>query len=232
MELNPEIAHNTCYLPLREYIDAFFLDNRTTSGGISLHVENMPIKLIVEGGTFVENSARPDLDVGLIRHSERYGHGGAMNIRLFNSSGSTVCLRGLAFTGNFAEAHAGALALSVAGNSSNNNLLISRSLFRNNWCTIEKCTGGAVGIYFFSGTQLNTFLFMNCTFTDNLASSGGAMVLSTSVSAIQKEGRSDILRLTNCSFLNNAAFFEGTALGVFSLTHTNQFGIPVEMHDW
>lgn len=217
---------------MEEDTDAFFLDNRTTSGGISLYVKDMPTNILIEGGSFVDNSARPDLDVGLVRRSNRYGQGGALNIRLLNSTSSRVCIRGSTFTGNSAEAHAGALAVSVVGSSSDTKFIVRESSFHNNSCTIEKCTGGAVGIHFFSGTQLNTLLFQDCNFTENQAKSSGALVLSTSVSAVQNEDRSDILKLINCWFVNNAACFEGTALGVFSLTHTNQIGIPVEISDW
>ena len=199
---------------------------------MTYYSEDATTKLVIQDALFVDNNARPDLDVGLIRRSRRYGHGEAISIRLLNSTNSTVCIRDSVFLRNVAEAHAGAMAVTVAGSSTDNKIAVLRSVFRRNMCQIENCMGGAVGIYFFSGTLLNTILFADCNFTNNKARSSGAMVLSTSVSAEQVEGESDILRLTNCQFRNNRAFYEGTALGVFSLTHTNLIGIPVELDNW
>ena len=228
-ELEPEVAHSTCFQPLGEDTDTFFLDNRTSGGGLTYYSEDVTTKLIIQDGLFVDNNARPNLDVDLIRRSGSYGHGGALSIRLLNNTNSTVCIRDSKFLRNFAEAHAGAMAVTVAKSSTDNKIVVLRSVFRRNMCQIENCTGGAVGVYFFSGTLLNTILFVDCNFTNNEARSSGAMVLSTSVSA---SGESDILRLTNCQFKSNQAFYDGTALGVFSLTQTNQVGIPVELESW
>jgi len=131
--------------------------------------------------------------------------------------------------GNKAEAYAGAFSLTVADLSSDNRIIIMDSLFDSNRCRIRDCTGGAVGIYFYLQTARNFVLFENCTFSNNEASSSGAMVLSTSVSAPKDGG--DILQLVRCIFKNNKAFYEGTALGVFSLTRTDQIGISVELTD-
>ncbi len=223
--------HNTCYRPFGEADNTFFIDNRTSGGAISYYSEDSTINVVISGGLFVDNNARPDLDVGLIRRSNVYGHGGAVSIRLLNSTNSSVCIQESKFLENSAEAHAGALAITVA-NSSDTNFVIERSLFDRNKCQVQNCTGGAVGIYLFSNTVRNQMLFAHCNFTSNKANSSGAVVLSTSVSATVRDGKSDILKFTECRFENNQAFYEGTALGVFSLTHTNLIGIPVELDDW
>ena len=155
-----------------------------------------------------------------------------MNIRILNSSESIVCIKGSIFQGNRAEAHAGALAVFLAMSASKNNIIVSDTMFKENSCDLDECTGGAVGIDFLSGTRFNDVMFVDCNFIKNRANSSGAIVLSTSVSAISEDGLSDILRLSNTSFIANSAFLEGTALGVFSISQTNEIGIPVDIHNW
>ena len=231
-ELPLSVVRNTCYFPGGNN-ESFFLDNRTTSGGISLFIEKAPTYLLVENCSFVNNTARNDSAVILPRRSNRNGNGGAMNIRLLDSWNSLVCLRRNWFVNNTAEAHAGAVGISLAGSATRNRFVMSDSTFESNRCLIEKCTGGAVGINLFPGTTFNTFSFHDSNFTENEATSSGAIVLSTSANAEQTDqGLSDLLRLQNCWFVKNRAFFEGTALGVFSIAHTNQIGIPVDISDW
>lgn len=230
-ELQLNISRNTCYFPYNVNV-SLFLDNRTTSGGVSLYIDSAPTNVLVDNCTFFNNTARNDSEVVLLRRSNSNGHGGAMNLRLVDSSNGIVCIRNTRFEGNVAEAHAGALAISLGGSATRNRFLVSNSTFEDNRCLIEKCTGGAVGITFLSETLFNTLLFLDSNFTGNQAQSSGAMVLSTSVSAEQEDGVSDSLTLNNCWFVENQAFFEGTALGVFSITHTNLIGIPVEIWGW
>ena len=182
--------------------------------------------------TFVNNSARPDNDVSLVRRSESYGHGGAVNIRLLHSSNGQLCILNSTFSGNSAEAHGGGVVLSLAGNASNNNFLVSDCLFKDNFCTVAKCTGGGVGLDLLAGSQFNTLKIVDTNFTGNRANASGAISLSTSVSAEVSEGKiTDKLIIERCLFRNNQAFFEGTALGAYSLTHADQIGIPLEVHD-
>lgn len=229
--LERDIAQDPCYF--RRENTSPFLDNRTTSGGISLYMDGEATKVLIHNCSFINNTARSDPDVTFQRRTERNGHGGGVNIRILNSTGSVVCLRESTFRGNRAEAHAGALALFLAASASRNNIIVSDTLFEDNSCGLDECTGGAVGIDFLSGTRFNTILFEDSNFTGNTAGSSGAIVLSTSVSAVATEdGLSDILRLDNCWFIKNSAFFEGTALGVFSVSHTNEIGIPVDINDW
>lgn len=90
-----------------------------------------------------------------------------------------------------------------------------------------------MGLDLLAGSQFNTIEILKSTFIGNSANASGAISLSTSVSAeISDEGLSDKLVLRKCRFIKNEAFFEGTALGAYSLTHTDQIGIPLEIHDW
>lgn len=189
--------------------------------------------LLVVNCFFYNNSARPDSDVSLVRRSIAYGHGGALNIRLLHSSDSKVCIVNSSFIKNSAQAHGGGMVLSLAGNSSRNTIVISKSHFEKNFCTLDKCTGGGVGIDLLAGAQFNKLEINETTFKSNKAKASGAVSLSTSVSAeVSEGGLSDILVLTKCLFIQNEAFFEGTALGAYSLTHTDQIGIPLDIHDW
>lgn len=229
--LSPNITRNVCYFSRSKNI--FFVDNRTTSGGISFYIQDLRTTFLLINCTFSNNSARPDYEVSLIRRSESYGHGGALNVRLLRSSNSTVCVLGSIFVGNSAQAHGGGVVLSLAGNSSNNHFLISQSHFERNFCMAKKCTGGGVGVDLLAGSQFNTLEILRSTFIGNRADASGAISISTSVTAeVSNEGHSDKLVLRECLFVKNEAFFEGTALGTYSLTHTDQIGIPLDIYDW
>lgn len=229
--LTPNITRDICYFSGGE--DIFFVDNRTTSGGVSFFAQDVTTTFLLINCTFFNNSARPDDDVSLVRRSETYGHGGALNVRLLHSSRSKVFILNSTFTENSAQAHGGGVVLSLAGNASNNNFVISKCLFESNFCTADKCTGGGVGLDLLAGSQFNILEIVDSTFRGNKANASGAVSLSTSVSAeVGDGGLSDILVLRNCLFTENGGFFEGTAVGAYSLTHTDQIGITLAIHDW
>ena len=228
--LPPNITRDICYFSGGQ--DIFFVDNRTTSGGISFYSENMRTTFLLVNCTFVNNTARPDNDVSLVRRSSSYGHGGAVNVRLLHSSDSQICILNSTFIGNSAQAHGGGVVLLLAGNASGNNFLVSECLFKDNYCTVPKCTGGGLGLDLLAGSQFNTLEVIATNFTGNMAEASGAISLSTSVSAeVSEGGTTDKLTIKRCWFTNNQAFFEGTALGAYSLTHADQIGIPLEIHD-
>ena len=64
----------------------FFLDNRTSSGGVSHYSESEPTQMYMVDCVFRDNLARPDEAVSLPRESDGYGHGGAINMRFSDSS--------------------------------------------------------------------------------------------------------------------------------------------------
>ena len=228
--LDPVITHDICYFSSGQ--DIFFVDNRTTSGGVSFYIKDMPATFLLVNSTFRNNRARPDNDVSLVRRSESYGHGGAVNLRLLHSSDSELCVINSTFVDNYAEAHGGGVVLSLAGNASNNTFVVSNCVFENNSCTVSKCTGGGLGLDLLAGSQFNTLKVINTNFTGNKANASGAISLSTSVSAkVNDGGITDKLVIKRCRFTRNEAFFEGTALGAYSLTHSDQIGIPLEIHD-
>ena len=229
--LSPKITHDTCYFSSGQ--DIFFVDNRTTSGGISFYMQDMPTTFLLINCSFINNTARPDKDVSLVRRSVSYGHGGAVNIRLLHSYNSQLCILNSTFINNSAQAHGGGVVLSLAGNASNNNFLVSNSVFEDNYCTVKKCTGGGLGLDLLAESQFNTLEIIDSNFTGNEADASGAVSLSTSVSAeVGDGGLTDKLVIKRCLFTKNKAFFEGTALGAYSLTHADQIGITLEIHDW
>ena len=137
------------------------------------------------------------------------------------------------FENNSAEAQAGALSLTIGGHSSSNDIEVVGCYFFNNTCSIKRCTGGAIGIDFFFNTSYNEVVVKGTDFVGNFAETGGAISLSTTVSVLTgPDGRSDALILEECVFEGNQGFYEGTALAVFSLTHTDQVGLPVIITDW
>ena len=195
--------------------------------------QNEPTELLILDSVFRNNSARPDYDLSLPRASIAFGHGGALNLRFVSASNGRVCIQRTVFEGNFAEANGGAIAASLARLASHNRITIRDTVFNNNFCILPRCTAGAFGVDLFHGTSHNTMLFENVSFTGNKADSGGAIVLATSVSAVSTaEIKSDNMKLVNCSFDENRAFFEGTAVAIFSLTQANEIGFPLDIDNW
>ena len=228
------VTSSTCYFSGEEG-DTFFLDNRTSSGGLSHYSRSEPMELYIADCTFRNNSARPDTMVSLPRQLESYGHGGSMNIRLANSSNGHLCVKNSTFENNFAEAHAGAVSITIGGLSSQNNIEVTNCTFTNNSCHLSRCTGGAIGVDYFSDTSFNKLLINDSLFLQNSAprGAGGAIALSTTVNVITgQNGESDSLVLQRCHFEKNQANYDGTALSAFSLTHTEQIGMPVYVTDW
>lgn len=204
--LPPNITRDICYFSGGE--DIFFVDNRTTSGGISFYIQDLPATFLLINCTFSNNTARPDDDVSLVRRSDTYGHGGALNVRLLHSSNSVVCIQDSSFIDNSAQAHGGGMVLSLAGDASLNHFAISKTLFDRNFCTADKCTGGAVGLDLLAGSQYNVLEISESNFTGNRANASGAISISTSVSAkVGEGGVSDTLILRKCLFTKNEAFF-------------------------
>jgi hypothetical protein len=226
--LNESVTTSTCYFS--GGIDVFFLDNRTSSGGVSHYSESEPTQMYMVDCVFRDNLARPDEAVSLPRESDGYGHGGAINMRFSDSSRGQVCVKNCVFESNSAEAQAGGLALTIGGSSSSNDIELLGCHFFNNTCSVKRCTGGAIGIDFFFNTSYNEVLVRETEFVGNFAETGGAISLSTTVGVVTgPDGRSDALILEECLFEENQGFYEGTALAVFSLTHTDQVGLPVNI---
>ena len=218
----------------RRNVLVFFIDNRTSAGGITFFMENQTTSLVVSKSRFYNNSARPDSTDVLQRDSKVYGHGGAITARLVDSSNSSICIENSLFEHNTAQANGGAIAASMARLSNNSHFLVNNSLFSRNYIPSDNNgTGGAVGFDIFNQASFNQVTFTRCNFTNNEAYSGGAISLATSASAVSNfEGQSNQLVLTDCRFERNRSAYDGSAVSVSSLSHVNQVGIPVDVTNW
>ncbi len=219
-----------CYLEQNE--DIFFLDSRPTAGGLSVYSNDYPIQLLIIDTKFVNNSARPNDDKSLARALLAFGHGGGMFLRLVNTSNSLICIENSEFIENSAEANGGAIQLSGAQKSSNNQIKISNCTFSKNRCTLNACTGGAIGIDYFEDSHENQVHLMNSFFNDNSAVAGGVLSLVTSVGTHPSEDDNKPLWFKDCIFQHNMAKEDGSVLSLFSVTLINELGFPVYVDNW
>ena len=221
-----------CYLQ-QTLSNSFFFNTGPTAGAISLYADNQPFKLLVSGSTFNGNSASgdhsDDLDVPntLLQH----GHGGAMYIRLVDTSNAEICIENSNFTANSAEVNGGAFQFSAAERSNENKITIIKSNFIDNNCTSDSCTGGAISIDYFQDSVSNSFIIIDSLFMDNRAGAGGAVVLLTSVNSVSHEF-SEHLVIRGCRFIHNFAIQDGSALSIFSVTPISSFPLPLAIQDW
>ena len=230
--LSEEILSDPCYFPGGNNL--FLLDNRTSSGGISYYTDKYPARLLISQCIFYNNSARLDSSpVSQSRTTSVYGYGGALYFRLVSANNSRICVNSTMFESNTAGGGGGAIAAALAHFATRNQITVVDSTFENNRCNISRCTGGAFGVDMLLGTLYNEFLLVDSTFIGNEAESGGAIVLATSVgSATSLDGIADSLILEGCIFESNRAFYEGTAVAVFSFAHLDQIGFPLNITDW
>lgn len=230
--LSEEILSNPCYFPGGNNL--FLLDNRTSSGGISYYTDKYPARLLISQSTFYNNSARLDSSpAAKSRTTSVYGFGGALYFRLVSANNSRVCISDTTFESNTAGGGGGAIIAALAHFATRNQITVIKSTFVNNRCSVLTCIGGAIGVDMLLGTQYNEFLISESNFTGNEAESGGAIVLATSVgSTTSPDGIADSLVLDSCTFESNQAFYEGTAVAVFSFGHLDQIGFPLNITNW
>lgn len=155
-----------------------------------------------------------------------------MFVRLVETVDSNVCVEESVFVGNTAEVNGGALQLSAVSSSTGNTFTFLGTNFSNNSCTLESCTGGAVSIDYFQNSTLNRMHFNSCLFSDNMAYSGGALVLLTTVGTSPDEGRVKPLFFLNCFFRHNLARKDGSVLSIFSVALINELGFPIFFEEW
>ena len=203
----------------------------TTSGGLTVFTRNQPIEMTIQNCLFSSNAAShnsPNNTSPILYKTK--GHGGAIQIHLARSSESQVTIRDCTFEYNQAEVDGGAIYVSMSEYSNNNILTFRDNHFINN--TVLIASGGAVSINSFNFTFNNDMLVEGCTFSGNYGNSGGAFSLALYNSFLNSTHFPDSLTFRNCSFLENSALNEGTAVGLFSLVHVDQVGFPVLFEDW
>ena len=206
-------------------------DSVTTSGGVTVFMTDEPLSIFLQNCLFLSNTANrnPENDTRPVLLKSN-GHGGAIFIHLIRSSDSQVIIEGCTFENNTAEVDGGAIYLSLSDFSSFNLLTLRNNRFNSNH--VEIASGGAISINSFNSTYNNTILLEDSLFDFNYGNVGGAISMTLYDSFINNTRFPDRIVFRNCSFVRNSAINEGTAVGLFSLTHVDQVGFPVYFQDW
>lgn len=214
----------------------FYRDNVTSTGGISIFGENHTQGVLVFDCHFDNNSGRRNYENNSVPSQlKRFGHGGGLSVRLVNSNDGFVCVVNSSFNNNTAEVEGGAITFTIA-DSDNNSITLFNVTFRENYCFINKSTGGAVNVDLFASTKQNRINFLECDFSNNSAAlgSGGAISIASSDKGFSENGSDAyaLVTIDSCNFRHNVAKFEGTAVGLFFLGRVNQAGFRILMKDW
>lgn len=218
----------------RDTMNTTITDTRagvTTSGGVTIFTRDRSADVTILDCLFTSNAAnRNPINNTRPVLLKSNGHGGAMFIRLIESSGSQVTIAGCTFEDNSAEVDGGAIYLSLSQYSNDNVLSFRNNAFLRN--KVEIASGGAISISSFNFTYNNTIYIEDSRFEFNNGSAGGAFSMALYDSFINSTRFPDRIVFRNCSFLSNSASNEGTAVGLFSLVHVDQVGFPVHFQDW
>ena len=213
----------------KSFIDLNDLNVHSNPGGAVSVYSNATLNLVIENCTFSDNKAsdraiddrRPPL-------LQLDGHGGAVFIRLNGTNGSSVLIRNSSFESNIARIQGGAIYVSVSSQAANSNFVVEDCTFTNN--SAETRAGGALAIVLFNATLNNTFVIRGSLFRGNSAVGGGA------VAVIQYDIHSteypDVVVFENCLFELNTAEWEGSAVGLFSLVHSDLKPFPARFTNW
>jgi len=232
-EANINNATTNCYIN-KSRIDLNELNILCAPGGALSVYSSNTINLVIENSVFSNNKAgdvviddrRPPL-------LQLDGHGGAVFIRLNGTNGSSVSIRNSSFESNIARIQGGAVYVSVSSQAANSNFAVEYCTFTNN--SAETRAGGALAIVLFNATlnstfMNNTFMIRGSTFRENSAVGGGA------VAVIQYDIHSteypDVVFFEDCLFELNTAEREGSAVGLFSLLHTDLEPFPARFISW
>ena len=214
----------------------FYRDNVTSTGGISIFGENHTQGVLVFDCHFENNFGRGNYENNSVPSQlKRFGHGGALSVRLVNSNDGFVCVVDSSFNNNTAEVEGGAITFTIA-ESDNNSITLSNVTFHKNYCFVDKCTGGAVNFDLFAPAKQNRINFFECDFSNNSAflGSGGAISIASSDKGFSESGSDAyaLVTIDSCNFKHNIAKFEGTAVGLFFLGRVNQAGFRILLKDW
>ena len=189
------------------------------------------IDVTVTNCTFRSNSGnRNDVNNSRPVLLKANGHGGAVLIRLANVTNSMFTIENCTFENNLAEVDGGAVFISISQRFSSNWIIFRSNSFINN--TVESASGGGISINSFNITFNNTVIIEDCNFTNNTGNAGGAVSVALYDSNVDSTTNPDSVNITRCKFINNYAFNEGTAIGLFSLVHVDQVGFPVTFVNW
>ena len=204
----------------------------TTGGVFTFFTRNVDfIDVAITNCTFRSNSGnRNNINNSRPVLLKANGHGGAILIRIANVQNSTFRIEDCIFENNSAEVDGGAVFISISRDVSYNQIMLRNNTFMNN--RVETASGGAVSINSFNITFNNTITIEDCNFTNNTGNAGGAVSVALYDSNLNSTTFPDAVNFVRCMFINNSAFNEGTAVGLFSLVHVDQVGFPVGFENW
>eukprot|EP00731_Ephydatia_muelleri_P012527 Em0006g1421a len=193
------------------FVSCYFSNNQEAIEYPS-SIQSTPLMLLIDNSSFVGN---------YVPGGRR--RGGAIHIDIENSTSSKVCVVRSTFTSNRAAVSGGAVYVSLSNASDIAELYIISSTFINNTCAKS---GGAVQI----DVHAASFKAINVTGTvfsgNDGASIGGALSIIAWVGRMEQK-----VSIKKCLFTKNTCQDDGTALGVVSLTGTNELGLPIGVED-
>ena len=198
---------------------AYIFDNTTAAAVVSLFAQRQSVVALVLDSKFFNNS----------RGDSELAQGGGINARALGNN-NQLCIEGTEFDRNSAYFDGGAIAIVVGNGTSNTAVVINNSIFRNNSCMGELCSGGAVDIDIKDSTLYNRVEITGSSFITNRASTGGAVSISTTDNIAGYQN--DTVVLCNCTFIGNRAYYDGTALGIYSLVRVDEISLSVQVQDW
>jgi predicted outer membrane repeat protein len=193
----------------------FFSRSRTTA---SLTIQDC----VFEGnhGSSINDEGSPVL----LRES---GHGGGVLVQISNVTDSLILIEDSTFSGNTADVDGGGVYVALSDGVNGNRIIFRKMTFLNN--SASEASGGAISFNSFQISYNNTIEIVDSRFESNNASAGGA------VSFVLYQSDPDLppdnLVFRNCVFVENTAENDGTAVGLFSLLHVDEFGFPVWFQD-
>ncbi len=210
----------------------------TTSGGFTYFsrddggdLDGNPISILIQNCTFRGNSAnRNDPNNTRPVLLKANGHGGAILIRLAGVNNSEITIIDSTFENNVAQVDGGAVYVTISEGLSSNTINFINNRFINN--SVEQASGGAVSVNSFMFSYNNTIIVEDCVFMENSGNAGGAFSVALYDSNLESTQHPDAVNFSNCTFTDNAAQNEGTAVGLFSLVHVDQVGFPVTFDNW
>ena len=204
----------------------------TTGGAFTYFSRNEQfIDVTIKNCTFRSNTGnRNDVNNSRPVLLKANGHGGAILIRLANVTDSVFTIEDCLFENNQAEVDGGGVFISISNGVSSNWINFRNNTFINN--VVETASGGAVSLNSFNITFNNVIIIEDCDFINNHGNAGGAFSVALYDSNINSTTQQDAVNFTRCNFIDNTAFNEGTAVGLFSLVHVDQVGFPVSFSDW
>ena len=202
-----------------------------SSAGLSLFSTTTKTNILIKDCSFHNNTASQNHEDDMSQLLFKpHGRGSAILIRMIGTFNSSIHISKCTFNNNHAEVEGAAIYISLSRNASSNQILIRGNLFTKNKSILG--AGGGIGLNSYQFSSSNRIYIENNVFAENTADSGGAVSFvlydSNEISILQP----DLLHFHNCSFKDNTAVHEGTAVGLFSLVHVDNVGFPVHFTDW